>query len=111
MDESHVAGFTAVVRSLQRFCRIEDEEKRGLCQREVYERMLTEEIARGNEPDYIHWRLGRSEQIEDCYENCRLTGKNEVKLCNTRCLNSLVRDIWQRTNVPEFEAIAAKYSD
>mmetsp|Transcript_4339 Transcript_4339/g.8549 ORF Transcript_4339/g.8549 Transcript_4339/m.8549 type:complete len:105 (+) Transcript_4339:23-337(+) len=101
MDESHVAGVTAVLRTLQRLCRTDDVKERDTCRREMYERVMTEEIARGNEPEYIDWRLKKADQLKNCYEECRLNGKNEVKSCNTTCLNSLVREMWQRTNVLE----------
>lgn len=111
MEDSHVAAVSSVISSLQGFCRGGNPGKRQLCRREIYERVLMEEIARSDDPEYVKWRTNNEAHLQACLDECRVTGKTMVRPCNTRCLNPVVQGVWKHTNVPEFEAIVTKYAD
>ena len=111
MEDSHVAAVSSVISSLQGFCRGGNSGKRQLCRREIYERVVMEEVARSDDAGYVKWRTTNEANMQACLDECRITGKTVVRACNTRCLNPLVQGVWKHTNVPEFEAIIAKYAD
>ena len=111
MEDAHVAAVSSVISSLQGFCRGSNPSKRTLCRREIHERVLMEEISRSDDPEYLNWRLGNETAMRACLDECRIHGKTMTRPCNSQCLNPVVQGVWKRTNVPEFEAIIAKYAD
>jgi len=110
MAENYTAALEAVLGTLQSTCRNESSDKRYKCRREMRERVIMEEVAKCADPHHQAWKNAEFANIKSCYQNCKTHGKNRVKECNTRCLNSLVQGIWKRVNVPEFESIASKYA-
>lgn len=111
MEDVHAAALSAVISSLQGFCRGPNATSRQRCRREIHEKVVMEEISRSDDPEYFHWRKANSKKLEACFEECRATGKTEVKTCNGECLSTVVQGIWKRTNVPEYEAVIGKYAE
>ena len=109
MAENYSVAFNSVLAALRSMCRNEDSEKKSKCQREIYERMLFDEVARCTDVTIQQWKQSELDNMKACYKDCQVRSKSEVKECNTRCLNPLVQSLWQKINVKEYESIASKY--
>ena len=111
MAENYTAALKAVIQSLQGFCKIDDNDSRKKCKREIYERAVIEELSRTTDKDWISWKENSLAKAKECYEYCRVWGKDEVKICNTTCLNPIVQGIWKGTNLTEYKHIISKYGE
>lgn len=110
MAENYAAALKGVLSGLQSSCRSETQDNTKKCRRAMEERLIMNEVALSLDKPSQKWRAGELNKMKDCYRECQLNGRQQIRECNTLCLNSMIQGLWGRINLAEYDQIASKYA-
>jgi hypothetical protein len=110
MAESYAAALKGILNNLQGNCRSASVESLNTCKRAIEEQLIIAEVATSTDLKVQESNKNELRKVNECFDNCRFSGRTMVRECNTTCSNSLIQSLWRRVNLQEYEKIAAKYA-
>ena len=110
MAESYASALKGILSNLQGNCRSSSVENVKTCKRAMEEQLIIGEVGLSTDQSTQNSRQRELARVQECFSNCRITGRDQVRECNTYCSNSLIQSLWQRVHLQDYERIAAKYA-
>ena len=110
MAESYASALKGILSNLQGNCRSSSGENVKTCKRAMEEHLIIGEVGLSTDNATQASRQQVQAEVQECFNNCRITGRDRVRECNTLCSNSLIQALWKRVNLQDYERIATKYA-